>query len=222
MATMVDELPLRGPLPDPFDPVAVEARLVDARARRAIALATRARPPAPPPGWRAALRSAARLAARLAGGIPRPDRAVLAAAGFAILAVAFVPVAIDRPAPPAGSPTAPVQAAAAPTPAPARPALSAAEIEAALAAQSAAPAETRPRPRPSGPAAGREPRRSVAVVPRGVVASVDAATIGRAAASLGLRQQVPLPGVTLVLDRHGLRFLLPDGNGPAHARHHSR
>ena len=72
-------------------------------------------------------------------------------------------------------------------------------------------AALRPQPRPEGPLRlTRSARNGPPGAPRPTVAQVvgglNAATLGQAAAALGVRQRIALPGLTIVLDRRGLRL----------------
>jgi nicotinate-nucleotide--dimethylbenzimidazole phosphoribosyltransferase len=203
-SAMPDSAPAEPPLAPLIDPVALEARLAEARLRRARALAS-PRPAAS--RW---------TAARLAAALRRPARLPAFLAGLAAgVALAAAP-ALLRPTPPVAlteiaAPAPP--AAGMPSPAPvADLGPVAAAAPAALAPRAAA--ALRPEPRPPGfvsPAPGpvvqsaRNRPASSDPVAR-AVGELNAATLGQAAAALGLRQRVALPGLTLTLDRRGLRL----------------
>jgi hypothetical protein len=206
-----------------FDPVAFEARLAAARLRRMAALAERsarrdARPPAPadasapPPHRPAAPGGAARALPVLAGGLA--------------LALAFVAAGLHLggagTGPRAGAVTPLPAPALTPVPPPAAPALLPVPPPAAIAPE---PDVLRPLPRP--PAAQASPRRAAgagvrvsrstrgperATTPpqavRMLARDLNAATIGRTAAALGVRERVAIPGLPLsvTLDRRGFRL----------------
>jgi hypothetical protein len=223
-----------GPPADPFDPVALEARLAAARLRRNSALAARtaargARPPAPagaavtPPRPIHAL--AARLGSRVSG---RPVAALGGVvAGFCLMLLLgpALPFAARPPAPETATP----RLVAAAPPVPVAPAATTTGPPPSAVAAVATPAgalpplaEPAPRPEPR-PAAHRVPQpagaatRSARNAPRPLsppeavgllVRDLNAATLGRTAAALGVRERVIVPGVPLsvTLDRRGLRL----------------
>jgi hypothetical protein len=205
---------------DPFDPVALEARLAAARLRRSSVLAERsasrdASPPAPaataaaPPRptllgrlpWLASGRVAAVLAGIVAG------TCLVLPLGLALSPAPPPPAATPSPAPAALAVAAPVAAAPPPV---------------AAAAPAAPPAEAalRPAPRPSGHRVASVPgpaTRSARNAPRQVtppqavrmaVRDLNAFTIGSTARALGVRERVAVPGVPLAvtIDRRGLRL----------------
>jgi hypothetical protein len=251
------------PAPDPFDPIALEARLAAARLRRSSALAARsqtagdARPPAPAaaapappqPSGPDRLRGLL-LAGRRAIGLAGPDRlrgllasrratglagfaAGLAAAGLVGLLVApaapdsdplaAAPAAVALAEPPPLVPPAPTPPLAARTEIAlaAPPAAGPADPAPALAApgRSAPEASLRPQPRPAAhsiPQPARAAVRSARNAPRAVtppqaigivVRDLNRFTVGRAAAKLGVRERITVPGapLTVTLDGRGLR-----------------
>jgi hypothetical protein len=208
---------------DPFDPVALEARLAAARLRRNSALAVRtaardARPPAPAGAAAAPPRPIHSLAVRFRG---RPATALAGlAAGFclAVLLGPALPFAARSPEPVAAEPAVVAVAPTVVTTAPATPAAPAAVAAIAPTLADPPPTETASRPEPR-PAAHQVPRvtRSARNAPRAptppeavglMVRDINAATLGRAARALGVRERVAVPGVPLAvtIDRRGLRL----------------
>ena len=217
---------------DPFDPVALEARLAVARLRRSSVLAERsatardASPPAPaaaaaaPPRPTGPGRLRALVSSRIVSS--RTGAVLAGIVAGTCLALALTPA----PPPPAAPPSPPAVAAAPPSPPPAvaaaAPPVAVAPVRVAAAAPTAPPAEValRPAPRPAGhevaPASGTAVR-SARNAPRQVtppqavrmaVRDLNAFTIGRTAAALGVRERVLVPGVpvAVTLDRRGLRL----------------
>jgi hypothetical protein len=214
---------------DPFDPVAFEARLAAARLRRNSALAAQsavrdARPPAP------ALAAAPPHPLRLVRGLRRRPAGIWLAAGIA--AGACLALLASVLAPPPAAPTAvapaPARVIALPAPAGTVPAVEATTagpaalppVQLAIApipdpaAEAATPG---PAPRPAGHRVSRGATRSARNAPkpitppqalRLIVRDLNAATLGRTAAALGVRERVAVPGVPLAvtLDRRGLRL----------------
>jgi len=220
---------------DPFDPIALEARLAEARLRRSSVLvggpvlaersaaARDAPPPAPavaaaaPPHPTGLLRAAVRhpLAGRLA--------AVLAGIAVGVgCVVALGPAPESRPPAIAAAPSpAPVVATAPPAGPPVAARVPEASAAEAARVPAAPPAEAaaRPEPRPAGHQVARATGtavRSARNAPRPVtppqavrlvVRDLNRATVGRTAATLGVRERLTVPGVPLAvtLDRRGLR-----------------
>ena len=205
---------------DPFDPVAFEARLAAARLRRNSALAAQsavrdARPPAP------ALAAAPPHPLRLVRGLRRRPAGIWLAAGIA--AGACLALLASVLAPPPAAPTAvapaPARVIALPAPAGTVPA-----VEATTAGPAALPPVQLaiapipdPASRPAGHRVSRGATRSARNAPkpitppqalRLIVRDLNAATLGRTAAALGVRERVAVPGVPLAvtLDRRGLRL----------------
>ena len=224
-------------LADLLDPVALERRLQAARIRRAAALsaapvergAARAKPPSPSPSLAAA---ASPRAARAAGA---PRLVACLAAGLTVAALAALLPLWERP------PKVWHELAAMPVPrssAPPAPAghASTARVEAPAALMPLPPAVPAdrmiargPAPRPAGlvlvSSPDRHATRSTRNRPGGAppeaiaraVGQLNMATIGRAAGALGVRERLRLPGLTLSLDRRGLR-LKPRGGGGGRRR----
>jgi hypothetical protein len=206
---------------DPFDPVALEARLAEARARRARVLRARVEPAAASAGAASALEPVWRFA----GGFARRLRATpgfllglgLGAGLAAPLVVALVP------SPPPAPAAATVDAAPATVAPPVK--VAALVMPTALLNPLPAAAAPRPMPRPADHAVAsaavtRSARNAPATLPpqvavRRLARDVNAATVGRAAATLGVRERVALPGLPLsiTLDRRGLRVLEHSGRG---------
>ena len=189
------------PAIDPFDPVALEARLAEARARRARVLAAR-EAPAGAAARAYALDALRRIAHRL-----RANRGFLVGVGVgaglaATLALALVPSRPPVPAAPVEPPPVKVAALVMPT---------------ALLSPLPAAAALVPPPRPDDHAVAQAPvtrsaRNAPASLPphvavRRLARDVNAATVGRAAATLGMRERVAVPGLslTITLDGRGLR-----------------
>ena len=203
----------RVPAVDPFDPVALEARLAAARLRRRVALARRpavvgdVRPPAP-----------ARRAApphrfdRLLGRVgERPAAVASFALGLAVAVLLGILVSARSTGP------APMTAVA-----PAKVTVGSAPALARLVARPAALAQVEPpAPRPvalAGGSPGSTVVRSARNSPRAttppqavryLVRDINAATLGRTAKALGVRERVAVPGLPLAvtLDRRGLRVI---------------
>jgi hypothetical protein len=198
-----------------MDPAALERRLADARARRAVALAGRQGGLAAPSAPRAASpvlleRPQARPAA------PWPRLPVFLAGLAAGLALALVVALVARPAAPpeVWQGAAPARLA----PEPPRLALAGPStpvvpyLPAALVPPGTRMA-LRPEPRPAWLADARSApvtRGRTAATPPEIAAAVlgnlNRATLGTAAATVGLRERVVLPGLTISLDRRGLRL----------------
>ena len=208
------------PAVDPFDPVALEARLAEARARRARVLAARDMPAAAAPEA-----SALEPVRRFAGQFVRRLRATpgfllglgLGAGLAAMLVVALVPSQAPAPAAAPGG-AAPVMVA---------PAVKVAALVMPTALLNPLPAAAAPGPMPrpanhavADTAVTWSARNAPATLPPHVVVKrlardVNAATVGRAAATLGVRERVAVPGLPLsiTLDRRGLRVLEHSGRG---------
>jgi hypothetical protein len=203
-----------------MDPAALERRLADARARRAVALAGRqgglaARRGAEPPARRTAFPVLLeRLKARPAA--PWPWLPVFLAGLAAGLALALVIALVARPAPPPEV----WHGAAATRLAPEPPRLALAGpstrvvpyLPAALVPPGTRTA-LRPEPRPASVADARpaavtrgRPAATPPEIAAAVLGDLNRATLGTAAATVGLRERVVLPGLTISLDRRGLRL----------------
>jgi hypothetical protein len=201
-----------------MDPAALERRLADARARRAVALAARqgaaARRGAEPSRRAAFPVLFERLAARPAAAWPRLP--VFLAGLAAGLALALVIALVARPAAPPElwhaaaparlAPEPPRLALAGPSP-PVVPYLPAALVPPGTRLA------LRPEPRPawladarSAPVTRGRPVATPPEIAAAVLGNLNRATLGTAAATVGLRERVVLPGLTISLDRRGLRL----------------
>jgi hypothetical protein len=208
------------PAVDPFDPVALEARLAEARARRARVLAARVEPSAAP-----ARASALEAPRQFAGqfvprlrGMPGFLLGLGLGAGLAApLVVGLIPPRVPAPAP------AMVDAAPVTVAPPVK--VAALVMPTALLNPLPAAAASGPMPRPADHAVAnaavtRSARNAPPALPPQVVVrrlarDVNAATVGRAVATLGVRERVAVPGLPLsiTLDRRGLRVLEHSGRG---------
>jgi hypothetical protein len=190
-----------------MDPLALERRLADARARRAAVMAGRNGAAAAPGRL---LRGPA-VVTRAA--VVRPASLFVAglATGLAFVAIAL---ALTRPATP---PQAPLLGARALVPSASSPlALAAASAPVAVSAPAplVPPARAlRPAPRPAAlasppapPATRSAGKPGRAVSPATGIRALNAATLGAAAVALGLRERVALPGLIVSIDGRGLRI----------------
>jgi hypothetical protein len=153
-----------------------------------------------------------RLAARPAAAWPRLP--VFLAGLAAGLALALVVALVARPA----APPEVWQGAAPARPAPEPPRLALAGPSATVVRYLPAPlvppgtrTALRPEPRPArlagpAPVALRWPVATPPEIAAAVLGNLNRATLGTAAATVGLRERVVLPGLTISLDRRGLRL----------------